>query len=449
MASPRSCTARRSLSTCNEFEASPGAKYSEPLGLLWFSHEVALNIRLLRSWYMERTYWERTALAVWAAVLTVVCVRAFLAPDSRTVYPIFSSSGLFWMTGTDLYSPDRPIEAPTGYRYSPACTLLFVPFALLPDALGGVAWRLFSVGVLLAALAWFARTVLRVPFSTKHFAWLLLLTLPLSLQSVNNGQANIVVIGAMLAAVAAVCVQRWNLACALLAFSFACKLYPITLGMVLVSLYPRHLGWRLALALAVTIALPFALQDFSYVTKQYSDWIEILGREDRSAIALDQMYRDLWLLLHLYGAPVSRSAYKLIQLAGGVIVALACIRGQRKGWSEPKLLTFATACTTAWMMLLGPATESSSFALLAPVIAWSVVERLVSREREWRELLLAASCVFFTVAVIAGGWNATLGLHAFGVYSWASLCYFVYLLVESRSIRIAEPACYYQKKLAV
>ncbi len=407
-----------------------------------------MSFGLSSSWFKERSYLERSALAIWATVLIVVGVRAFLAPQSRTVYPIFSASGSFWIAGTDLYSPGRPPEAPTGYRYSPACTLLFVPFALLPDAIGGVAWRLFSAGVLLAALGWFARTVLPGPISTKQYAWLLLLSLPLSMQSINNGQANIIVAGAMLAAVSAVRERRWSIACACLAFGFACKIYPLALGMVLVALYPRQLGWRLTLALMVTTALPFAFQHPQYVLRQYSDWIGVLRIEDRSATALDQMYRDLWLLFHLYGVPVSRSAYRFLQIASGMIVAWACVRGQRRGWTESKLLTFTISVTTSWMMLLGPATESSSFALLAPMLAWSVVERLGNAATEGRDLLLLSAFALFAAAIIAGGWHATLGLHALGVHSWAALCYFVYLLLDSRSIPFAEPVHSYERRLA-
>ncbi len=397
-----------------------------------------MNFALLRCCFKERAHWERLAIGIWAIVLVVVCVRAYLAPQSHTVYPIFSSSGSFWLSGTDLYGPDRPADAPTGYRYSPACTLLFVPFSFLPDELGGVAWRLFSAAVLLASLAWFARCIASTPLSTTQYSWVLLLILPMSLQSLANGQANILVAGAILAAVAAMREQRWNLACALLAFTFACKLYPIALGMVLLVLYPRQLAWRLPLALAAAMALPFLFQHPAYVMAQYADWIAILREEDRTSIAPRDMYRDLWLLIHIHGVPVSRSVYTLIQLAGGGMVAWVCLRGQRSGWSEPRLLAFTMTFSLTWMMLLGPATESSSFALLAPALAWLIVDRLLSGQSERWNVPLAASVALFALGVLAGLWSWTVQLHALGVHAWASLCLFVYLLLDSRSSAAEE-----------
>src|SRR5205807_1635538 len=116
--------------------------------------EDTLQLNRLRSWWDARTGWEKTALGIWVAILLVVSVRAFLSPDKRTVYPIFSGSARLWWTATDLYEPDRPSSVQGGYRYSPTFAILFTPLALVPDSAGGVLWRLLSAAALLGALAW-------------------------------------------------------------------------------------------------------------------------------------------------------------------------------------------------------------------------------------------------------------------------------------------------------
>ena len=389
----------------------------------------------LRTWLDSRTRWEKAAVVIWCAILLFVCVRVFISPESKTVYPIFSASGRFWWTSTDLYEPHRPTDVQDGYRYSPTFAILVTPFAWLPDELGGVAWRLFNVGALFGSLAWLLRTVLQPKPTPNLLAWLLLLTIPLALQSVNNGQANLVVIACMAGTVAAVKQKRWNLASVLMALAFICKLYPIALGMLLVLLYPRQLLYRMMLAVMASLGLPFLCQYPTYVFRQYEHWLVLLRAEDRSAIALEHMYRDLWLLIRLYGLPISRNIYMLVQVAAGAGVAVLCWRRQRAGWSEQTLLTSTLALATAWMMLLGPATESSSFVLLAPSLSWSVVEALQTSDGRARAGLLWASCVLFAVAVLLGGFSATVKIHSLGVHSWASLLYFVYLLMASR-----EPA---------
>ncbi len=144
------------------------------------------------------------------------------------------------------------------------------------------------------------------------------------------------------------------------------------------------------------------------------------------------MYRDLWLLIFVYGVPISRQAYMLIQIAGGALVAFMCWRRQRAGWPTQALLTSALALTTAWMMLLGPATESSSFILLAPSFAWSVLEALQHPMRGGRRPLLWGSCTCFVLAVALGGFLTSVRVDHMGVHAWASLFYFAYLLTEPR-----------------
>ncbi len=384
----------------------------------------------MRSWFHTDSRWMKIALLAWSAIVLFVTVRVILSPEAKTVYPLFSESGRLWWHGTDLYEPHRPKDAGDGFRYSPTFAALMAPLAILPDGVGGALWRIVNVAALLGAFAWFARSVLP-PLDSKHCAWLALLLLPLCLQSINNGQANLIVIAALLAAVAAVNEQRWNLACVVLAFAFVIKIYPIALGMVLIVLYPRQLSWRLPLALMVAVLLPFLFQNPAYVGDQYGKWTALLFAEDRSAIPLEHMYRDLWLLIHLYGIPISRPAYALLQLLGGACVAFVCWRQQVTERPSNQVLTTSLTLTTTWMMLFGPATESSSFALLAPSLAWSIVESLDAFNV--RRLLLWASCACFVFAVLFGGFRATLRVHELGIHSWGSVFYFAYLLAETQT----------------
>lgn len=407
-----------------------------------------MNLAIFRAAFDSRASWEKAAIVAWAAVLLFVSVRVFLAPAAKTVYPIFSASGRFWWTGTELYEPYRPTDVQDGYRYSPTFAILVTPFAVFPDRIGGVLWRVFNVAALLGSLAWMARSFLPGGLSLRHYAWLLLLVMPLSLQSINNGQANLVVIASMIGFVAAIREERWNLACLLMALAFVIKVYPVALAMVFLVLYPRQLSWRLPLALIASLLLPFLFQRPEYVVDQYEKWISLVRSEDRSNIGLEHMYRDLWLLIHLYGLPISRQAYTLIQAAAGAGIAILCWRRQRQGWDLPELFTSALGLVMAWMMLLGPATESSSFVLLAPSLAWSVLESLRSPARSPRHLLLGGCCLCFGVAVLLGSFSGTVRVHGMGVHSWASLLYFVYLLTERRPMTSAVVQAVPEQRLA-
>ncbi len=394
----------------------------------------------IRHWFIARTRWEQAAFAVWTIVLLFVCTRAFVAPASRTVYPIFSESTRLWWQTDDLYEPYRPNHVQGGYRYSPAFAILFTPFAIFPDAIGGVLWRIFSGACFIAALAWLTRSVLPGCLSRDHFAILTLLCLPLSVQSLNNGQANVIVIASMMATIAAIREQRWNLATALLLVAFICKVYPIAFAMLLIVLYPRQLLWRMAMAILPSLVLPFVAQHWDYVVDQHQKWIELLLADDRTNADDRNKHRDLWLLIDIYHLPVSRFAYRIIQMAGGAGIALLLWIRQRQGWDEKHLLISALGLGVSWILVLGPVVESSTFQLLAPSLAWSLVASV--RESSWsaRRLILAGSGLLFVLAAALGSLGNTADLSIIGIHPMASTLYFVYLLSEPRPIgELATP----------
>src|SRR5262245_32660883 len=129
--------------------------------------------------------WLVRIALLWASVVLVVCLRSYLYPQTHSVYPIFSSAGVNWSAGRDCYvnSDNGRLDI---YRYSPTASCVFVPFSFLPDAIGGLIWRMLQVGWFLAAFAWYLRDVWPVPSpETKSLLWLWLLLLPLSLESIN------------------------------------------------------------------------------------------------------------------------------------------------------------------------------------------------------------------------------------------------------------------------
>ncbi len=383
-------------------------------------------------WWYARTRWEQTAIVVWSIVLAVVCTRAFLAPNSRTVYPIFSASTDLWWSSDDLYEPYRPDHVQGGYRYSPTFAIAFTPFAIFPDAVGGVIWRVFSVAAFIGALAWIASTVLPGKLSRDQFALLTLFCLPLSVQSINNGQANVIVIASMMATIAAIRAERWNFAAFLLTVAFVCKVYPIAFAMLLIVLYPRQLLWRVAIATIVSLVAPFLAQHWDYVIDQNQKWIQLLLADDRTNAEDRNKHRDLWLLIDLYHLPVSRFAYRVIQMAGGAGIALLLWMRQRQGWEEKQLLTSALGLGIAWILVLGPVVESSTFQLLAPSLAWSLIASRHESFLSGRRLLLTASATLFVLAAVLGSIRNTAELNIMGIHPMASVLFFAYLLAESR-----------------
>ena len=367
--------------------------------------------------------WYRLTLRLGAAVVLVVCGRVLLAPRANGVYPIFANAGQSWREGEPLYPGVARPGVPDQFRYSPPVAALFAPFSLLPDRLGGCLWRLLNAVVYVAAFAWWLRAATpggnRLSQRTRAALWWLLL--PLSVGSLNTGQSNALVMGLLLAAVAGVARQRWNLAAACVAAACLFKGYPLAVGLLLAAVYPRQFGPRLALALFAGLALPFLLQRPDYVARAYGGWAAALGADDRTDGPLSHSYRDLWLVFRLSGLPISRAYYVGVQLATAAGAAALCLAMRAAGWPRRRLLTALLTLGTCWMLLCGPATESNTYILLAPVLVWAVVAAWATRGPALPRYLPAVSYGVLVVAQAACWFPAGKQLHTLGVQPLATL----------------------------
>jgi hypothetical protein len=377
------------------------------------------------------------SVAVWSLILLAISTRVLIAQKPSSVYPLFASAARRWLDGADLYR-----AAGDPYRYSPLVTAGLVPFSLLPDRLGGVLWRWLNAAVYLGAFGWWARVVLTGPVRRGQLAILFLLLVPLSVGSLNNGQSNLLVIGLLLAGVAAVAGERWNLASVCVALACLFKLYPVAVGLLLALVYPRRFAGRFAVALVLGLAVPFLLQRPGYVAEQYVGWLEHLRRDDRTVLPLALWYRDLRLLCHVWGMPLSVVGYLSVQLAAAAAIAGLCLAGRLASWPQSRLLTCLLNLGCIWMTLFGAATESSTYSLLAPTLAATVLLAWQAPQPAWLRGVVSASLVLF-IATQAAAWfpDGARRFHALAIHPLAALLLLVGLLaVEWRRSFAAVPS---------
>jgi hypothetical protein len=374
----------------------------------------------LPGWARDR--WARGAVVVWLVIVAAVCARAVLQPRVHSLYPTWAAAGGDWLAAVPLYRNtwDQHLDQ---FRYSPLAAALFAPFHLLPEQVGGALWRLLNAAALLGGFAWWLRAVSPAPLTARQWGLLFLLLAPLSLSSLNNGQPNLLIAGLLLATLAGVMRERWTMAAFCVAGATALKVYPLALGLLLTAVYPRRFTLRLALALAFLAALPFALQQPGYVAGQYRLWFERLRDNDeaRRSWPLHMAYRDLWLLFRVWHVPVTASVYMSIQLLTAAGCAAVCVAGRLRGWGRPRLLTATLTLATCWMMLCGPATESSTYVLLGPALAWAV---LGAGGEPWAvRALPALAWGLLVVCVLAGLFRNTAQFHALGLQPLAALLF--------------------------
>ncbi len=342
----------------------------------------------------------RAAILVWIVVVGAVCVRAAVQPYKRTLYTTWAQAGADWETGRDLYRTSWEADQDQ-FRYSPTTAVLLVPFSHLPVRLGGVVWRLLNAGALLSGFAWWLRTApaARTP---REKGILFLLLVPLSLSSLNNGQPNPLVIGLLLAALAAAERKRWTSAAAFIALATALKVYPLAVGLLLAASYPRRCTPRLVLVLALTFALPFLCQHSDYVCGQYALWLQRLGQDQRWHWPPHMAYRDLWLLIRVWHLPLTPLGYVGVQLLSAAGCAVLCVAARLRGRPRGEVLGTILALGTCWMTLCGPATEACTYVLLAPALAWAVLSGRCDGWPRPARMLAGTAFVLLMLCVLAG-----------------------------------------------
>jgi hypothetical protein len=325
-------------------------------------------------------FWERrsVAIALWALVLIGVAVAAAGKKPGK-LYATFVAAGDHFRHAEPLYE-DAPQHLDQ-YRYSPLAAAAFTPWGLLPTPAGAVLWRWGQALALLLALRWWARvTVPSVPWPA-----LAVLVLPLAVGNVFNGQLNTLVCALMLAGLAAFARERYGLAAVAVAGAALFKIYPLALGMLLCVVEPRRFGPRLVLACVVGCLVPFALQSPEYVAGQFADWTERVGSDDRTAQPIHKGYHDFQKLLRRWGQPTPLEAYRVMEVAAGALAAGLVLWGRRRGWDRDRQVQACAGLGFVWCTLFGPATESATYMLLAPVAAHAV--RAVTGRPLWERVL--------------------------------------------------------------
>lgn len=362
-------------------------------------------------------------VALWIVVLSVLLVRVAFAPGGHTVLATYELGGANWLRGEKLYTDGR------GFVYSPLAAAFFAPFSFLPDFLSTVLWRGLNLSIFLGAVFWWLKAGLHCWIAPRHFGWVFLLLLPLSIGNFFNGQVNPIVIGLSMISILAARSERWNLAAVAITAATYFKIYPLAVGLILVLLHPRKLAWRLLLTLALFGLATFVLQRPAYVADQYRLWFATRGADDRKHYKMTIAPRDLWMLLRLVHGSVSPRVYTVIQVLSGAAVAGLGLLGRWRKWTEERIWIALLSLVCAWMLLCGPATESATYILLAPPAVLALVQSFAQPLPRWlRGGFVAVLAVLLFALQTNSFWHLKKDVYVMSVQPFGALLFTAYVL---------------------
>ncbi len=369
------------------------------------------------------------ALVAWGVAAVILSIRLCHLSHRGTTYGCYITAGQHWRAGEPVYTATNGM----GFVYSPLWAAYFAAYSYLPGWMGAIAWLLTNIGLLVGGTyAVMRASVFRIA-SDGGRALVLFLVMPLALASLDVAQSNAALTGLLLIAVAMAMRGRWTLCVIAICLASYLKIYPLALGLVLCLYEPRKAPWRLALGLAGFGLVSLVLQNPHYVLTQYHDWIATRGADDRRLDSMTHAPLDLWYLMVRIGhLPISERVYEAMQvLSGGCIAAFAIFSA---GWSRARRLAGIWLLCTCWMILLGPATESYTYAVLAPAVSLGFVAAFGGRAGALGRILIALSMALLIAAQLKSsffaGWrSATFN----GMRPMAALVMLAFVIVWLRN----------------
>ena len=373
----------------------------------------------------KRRIWNKVAWVVWTVVLVAVILRPLLLSHRGTSFDTYQLAGSRWLHGENIYSQWM------GFVYSPVVAAFFAPFAWIPAPLANILWRVLNTALLLGGLAAVLKIHLFAGITEKNFGILYLLLVPLAVGNIDISQANPLVEGLLLLAIAAVYTERWNSAAICVAFATYFKIYPIAVGLLICVIAPRRFSWRMLIALILLLLVPFVFQHWSYVSSQYQAWINTRTSDDRRQWPVEKLPLDLWFLIHwVWHLPIPPRVYSLIQLGTAGALALFCAVQAWRGWAKNRVLIGLFCLVSIWMTLCGPATESYTYLILAPAIILALVHAFETRQpRLLRTLVSAAYILQLLAATRASFLPHFKSFWALSILPFSALLFMAYALL--------------------
>jgi hypothetical protein len=361
----------------------------------------------------------RAAWIGWAA-LWLVTAAIIASGSGRTVVPAYREGALSWIHGEVIYKH----LGVGGFTYLPQAAILFIPFSLLPVAVGEVIWRFVNIGVFALGVFQLARLA-RGRSGQELFPLMTLVALPMAWDCARNGQATLALTGLMLLAVVAAAEQRWWRAVLWLSLGISVKPLMIVLVLLLMAI-DRPLNWRVALGMLATALLPFLTQHPAFVLEQYAVcWKNfIMGAHVGAA---ETGWTSPFHAIRLVGIIVSENLQTLIRIIAALGTLFLCYLSRRRHDAiHSAMFVFSLAVT--YLMLFSPRTENNTYAMLGPAIAVFLAGAFLIEQRIREGIVLSG-----IAAAILGGRAIERMLTPHAGTSWLSplmaFCFAVYLLM--------------------
>ena len=281
-----------------------------------------------------------------------------------------------------------------GFLYVPQFAVLFSLIDWIrPSVLGEIVWRSLGFGMLAWSL-WkvgnlFSYSHGRLGITAPTFTCLVLLAVPASLASLNNGQTNLPLSAVLVFLCLALREERWNLGAALLTITLILKPISVAPWLLVFAVFSRM---RIPLLVGMMVV---GLVGFVHPSSSYAwgQWVEFWGKLTHSYTPENLRVSDMFGMLEKMGLPNPLAFNSLARMVAAGSALFFVGWKYRRGGSINGSWGLWVATALIWTVF-NPRAETNSYVLISPLLAFAAVSYWseVKGER-WKGTILAIACI--------------------------------------------------------
>jgi hypothetical protein len=387
--------------------------------------------------------WNLLAWTILASVFVGMSIYLLLNPTRTGVVPNYRFAATHWWDGTSMYPGGTH-----GFLYAPPFAVLFSPLHFLkPDVLGEILWRAFGFGLFASGLHSLAACSLpavspsafrfpnppapagipsvaerldrmgggrseganppapagipsiaerldrmgggRSEGANSAFLTLVLLAIPASLASLNNGQTNLPLSACLVLTALALRDQRWKLASLLLTLCLILKPIALAPWLLAFAVLPA-MRTPLLIGTPALVLVGFLHPDPSYA---WGEWVEFFVKLGHSYTPENLRVSDL------FGA-IDRAGIQIPPMLEKGIRAAACLGALAWVWQSYRTKGLGGASWALWvaaalvLTIFNPRAETNSYVLISPLLAFAAAnDWRHGAGNKWKGIVLAAACI--------------------------------------------------------
>ena len=340
-----------------------------------------------------RPRWKSLAWSILGLVFAGMAIYLILNPTRTGVVPNYRFAATNWWISKAMYPGGTH-----GFLYLPQFAVLFTPFNLIqPPVLGEILWRAMGFGLFALALLRLAQIVSptthdsRSPSSQRGLAFflLVLLAVPASLASINNGQTNLPLSACFTLTFLTIRERKWATAAVLLTLCLVLKPIALAPWLLAFAVFP-FMRIPLLCGLPALLVIGMIHPDPSYA---WSQWVEFVTKVSHAYTPANLRVSDVFGMLEKAGIP-NVFPVNSISRALGSLAALffVWVRFRQRGLAAG---SWALAMVTVLVLtIFNPRAETNSYVLVSPLLAYvAVTHFLQTSETKLPGWILSAVCL--------------------------------------------------------